>query len=52
MAKSKTQQALDWLAADPKRTAYQASKEFGISQQAIGKARKKTRCPCCGQFIK
>lgn len=50
----KTRIALAWLADDPTRTAYQASKRFKVNQSTIGRAIAreglKVKCPTCGNF--
>lgn len=55
---SKTQQAIDLMAANPDMTAYRAAKEVGVSLSAvyttIGRKRKQAdrqRCECCGQLL-
>lgn len=50
----KTKQALDWLADDPTRTAYQASKRFKVDQSTLSRAilreNSKVKCPTCGKY--
>jgi hypothetical protein len=44
-------EALTWLAKDPERTPWQASKKFGVCHTNIAKARDaERRCPFC-KFI-
>ena len=56
MAKSKTQQALDLLKANPGMTPYEAAATVGIKNaavyQAISRTKGKTVCPCCGQVVR
>ena len=55
MEKSRTQQALDLLKADPTMTPYAAAKQVGVSKTAIYNAQKREkgrqRCPTCGQIV-
>ena len=52
---SKTQQALDWLAANPDRTPYAAAKQFDLAPSTLSRALKtregRTTCPTCGQLL-
>lgn len=52
---SKTQQALDWLAANPERTPYAAAKLFDLAQSTLSRALKtragRATCPTCGQLL-
>lgn len=47
-----TRRALEWLAEDPNRTAYQAAQKFGVEQSTLSRARRreasKKVCPTCG----
>lgn len=56
MAKSKTQQAIDLMNANPGMTAYAAASQVGVTEQAIYGALKRTQgrkqCPCCGQVVR
>lgn len=56
--KSKTQTALDLLAADSSMTAYQAAKQAGITPTTLYNAIKRreaagnrVECPCCGTKV-
>ena len=52
--KSKTQQALDYLAAHPKATVYEAAKMIDVSASVIYRAkaaRNRPRCAHCGQYL-
>ena len=54
MTKSKTQQALDYLAAHPKATVYEAAKEVEVSASVVYRAkaaRIRPRCATCNQFL-
>lgn len=52
---SKTQQAVDWIAEDPTRTAYQAAQRFGINRNGISLRLRQIaageRCKCCGHIL-
>lgn len=55
---SRTQQALDWLAAEPDRTMSAAAKEFGINPSAVQRglrrrqvAAQRCTCPHCGKSL-
>lgn len=52
---SKTQQALDWLAANPDRTPYAAAKQFNLAPSTLTRALKTREgreiCPTCGQLL-
>lgn len=59
--KSLTQQALEWLRANPGRTPYAAAKAVGVVPSTVTRAIKAARarefakppkdrvCPCCGR---
>lgn len=56
---SVSQQALEWMKANPDATPYAAAKKFGLSPNTIYTAitRMKQRgeipvCKCCGQVIR
>jgi len=52
--KSKTQKALDYLAAHPKATVYEAAKEVEVSASVVYRAkaaRNRPRCATCNQFL-
>ena len=54
MELSKTQRALNWIAAQPGRSAYSAAMHIGISPSVISRAlanQKRPRCPTCGHVI-
>lgn len=52
---SKTQQAIDWLAANPDRTPYAAAKQFDLAPSTLTRALKtregRDTCPACGQLL-
>lgn len=60
---SRTQQALEWLRANPGRTPYAAAKAFELVPSTVTRAlklemeRQKEKppservCPCCGQKL-
>lgn len=52
--KSRTAQAIAWMAAQPGRTSYAAAKHFALSPSAVHEGLKRAadkRCPCCGQRV-
>lgn len=57
-AKSKTQQVLDHMAANPTASVRATAKLFGVDPASIYRRMKRlaetaeSRCPCCGQIIK
>jgi|HubBroStandDraft_2_1064218.scaffolds.fasta_scaffold42642_7 hypothetical protein len=48
---SKTREALDWMKKTG-GTAYAAAQKFGLSTATVYAASQKSRCPCCGHYIK
>ena len=56
MTKSKTQQALDLLKANPEMTPYEAAAKVGVGNAAVYQAIRRTKgkelCPCCGQVVR
>lgn len=56
MTKSKTQQALDLLKANPEMTPYEAAATVGVGNAAVYQAIRRTKgkevCPCCGQVVR
>jgi hypothetical protein len=56
MTKSKTQQALDLLKANPRMTPYEAAATVGVGNAAVYQAIRRTKgkdlCPCCGQVVR
>ena len=52
--KSKTKQAIEWLAFHPGKTIYEAAKRHGVSYSSVWNAYKRAtrpRCPTCGQIL-
>lgn len=56
MTKSKTQQAIELMQANPGMTAYEAAEKIGVKNAAVYQALKRTQgkeiCPCCGQVVR
>lgn len=56
MTKSKTQQALEMLKANPEMTPYEAAAQVGVGNAAVYQAIRRTKgkelCPCCGQVVR
>ena len=56
MTKSKTQQALDLLKANPEMTPYEAAAKVGVGNAAVYQAIRRTKgkelFPCCGQVVR
>lgn len=54
--KSRTQQAMDWLKANPQGSPYQAAAEFDINPSCLYTAIKRRKgreiCKCCGQIVR
>ena len=51
--KTKTQQAIDYLTANPKATPYEAAKAIGLATSVLYRAlnaRNRERCPTCGRY--